>query len=107
MKKYIVKMSQTAKEDLANIISYLRYDLAGDIIADKYKILFKQELKKLEDVAGSMPILDEKLTGHENIRKINVRNYIVFYSIDERNDRVFVIRIGHAFMNWEKYLKDE
>ena len=107
MKKYIVEMSETAEKDLENIISYLRYDLAGDIIADKYKILFKQELKKLVDIAGSMPILEEKLTGHKNIRKINVRNYIIFYIIDENVDKVFVVRIGHAFMDWEKYLKDE
>ena len=107
MKKYIIKISKTAEQDLENIILYLRYDLAGDIIADKYKILFKQELKKLEDVAGSMPVLDEKLTGHKNIRKINVRNYIIFYVIDEENDEAFVLRVGHVFMNWEKYLKDE
>ena len=107
MKKYIVEMSETAERDLENIISYLRYDLAGDIIADKYKLLFKQELKKLADVAGSMPVLEEKLTGHKNIRKINVRNYIIFYIIDENVDKVFVLRIGHAFMDWEKYLKDE
>ena len=106
MKKYIVEMSETAERDLENIISYLRYDLAGDIIADKYKLLFKQELKKLADVAGSMPVLEEKLTGHKNIRKINVRNYIIFYIIDENVDKVFVVRIGHAFMDWEKYLKD-
>ena len=107
MKKYIVEMSETAERDLENIISYLRYDLAGDIIADKYKLLFKQELKKLADVAGSMPVLEEKLTGHKNIRKINVRNYIIFYIIDENVDKVFVVRIAHAFMDWEKYLKDE
>ena len=103
MKKYTIEISETAKQDLENIISYLRYDLSEDIIADKYKILFKQELKKLEDVAGSMPILEEELTGHKSIRKINVRNYIIFYTIDESNNKVFVVRIGHAFMDWEKY----
>jgi addiction module RelE/StbE family toxin len=107
MKKYIVEMSETAEQDLENIISYLRHDLAGDIIADKYKILFKQELKRLEDIAGSMLVLDEKITGHKGIRKINVRNYIIFYIIDEEKNKVFVLRIGHAFMDWEKYLKDE
>ena len=107
MKKYIVEVSETAEQDLENIISYLRYDLAGDIIADKYKMLFKQKLKALENVAGSMTILDESLTGHKNIRKINVRNYIIFYVIDEEKSKAIVVRIGHAFMDWEKYLKDE
>ncbi len=38
MNIYKVIVSETAKRDLENIISYLKYDLAGDIIADKYKI---------------------------------------------------------------------
>lgn len=107
MKKYVVEVSKTAEQDLENIISYLRYDLAGDIIADKYKMLFKQKLSDLENLAGSMPILDESLTGHKNIRKLNVRNYILFYVIDEEKSKAIVVRIGHAFMDWEKYLKDE
>lgn len=107
MKKYLVEISETATQDLENVISYLRHDLAGDIIADKYKILFKQELKNIENVAGSMPILDETLTGHKNIRKINVRNYVIFYIVDEENSKALVLRIGHAFMDWEKYLKDK
>ena len=107
MKRYLVEISETATQDLKNIISYLRHNLAGDIIADKYKILFKQELKNLENVAGSMSVLSESLTGYKNIRKINVRNYIIFYIVDEENSKVLVLRIGHAFMDWEKYLKDE
>lgn len=54
-----------------------------------------------------MLILNEELTGHKNIRKINVRNYIIFYLVDEENSKVLVLRIGYAFMDWEKYLKDE
>ena len=50
MKKYIVEISETAEQDLTNIILYLRNNLSGDIVADKYKILFKQELKNLENI---------------------------------------------------------
>ncbi len=107
MKKYIVEISETAEQDLTNIILYLRNNLSGDIVADKYKILFKQELKNLENIAGSMPILDENLTGHKNIRKVNIRNYVIFYIVDEENSKAYVLRIGHIFMDWEKYLKDE
>lgn len=107
MKKYIVKVSKTAEQDLENILKYLRHNLTEDIIADKYKLLFKQELKNLEDIAGSMPILNEELTGYNNIRKVNVRNYVIFYVVDEENSKALVLRIGHTFMNWEKYLKDE
>ena len=100
MKKYVVEISETAEQDLENIISYLRFSLAGDIIADKYKILFKQELKNLENIAGSMPILSEDLTGHKNIRKTNVRNYIVFYIV------VFVTHNTGKIKSAEKYFKN-
>lgn len=104
MKKYIVEISKTAKKDLEKIITYIRDSLFDDIIADKYKILFKQEFLNLENIAGSMPILDNNLTGHENIRKVNVKNYVIFYIVNE--DKVNVLRIGHVFMDWEKFLKD-
>ena len=68
--------------------------------------MFKEGLKELEDIAGSMHILDKELTGHDNIRKVNVKNYIIFYIIKEEKDKVYIVRIGHAFMDWEKYLKD-
>ena len=61
----------------------------------------------MENTASSFPILDEKLTGHKNIRKVNVRNYLIFYIVNENSSKVSILRIGHAFMDWEKYLKDE
>lgn len=106
MKNYIIEVSRTAEEDLENIILYIRNELAGDVIADKYKIIFKQELLNLEKFAGIAPVLDENLTGHKNIRKVNVKNYIIFYVINEDENKVSVLRIGHAFMDWEKFLRD-
>ena len=106
MKKYLVETTDYAEQDLINIISYLRYNLAGDIVADKYIDLFTQALKKLEDIAGSMPELDERKIGLKNIRKINVKRYVIFYTVDEENSKALVLRVGHGYMDWENYLKN-
>lgn len=37
MNKYTVEMSETALQDLENIISYLRYSLSGDILGKIFK----------------------------------------------------------------------
>ncbi len=47
MKNYIIEVSRTVEEDLENIILYIRNALAGNVVADKYKIMFKQELLNL------------------------------------------------------------
>lgn len=106
MKKYEVEVSNKARTDLESIIAYLKYDLAGDIIAERYAFLFKQGLRELEYIADLMPVLDKNLTGIENIRKVNVRNYVIFYSVAEENGKALVLRVGHAFMDWEKFLKE-
>lgn len=80
--------------------------MLSDIIAEKYKILFKQALVDLERVAENMPILDEELTGQKNVKKINVRNYIIFYKVNKESKRASVIRIGYTMMDWERYLKN-
>ena len=41
MKKYKIKVSEAAENDLENIISYLRHNLSGDILADNYKLLLR------------------------------------------------------------------
>ena len=33
--------------------------------------------------------------------------YLCHYIVDEENSKALVLRIGHAFMDWEKYLKDK
>lgn len=106
MKKYKIETSKTANHDIDIIISYIREELLEDDVAEKYKRLFTEKLKQLVDIAGSMPPLDEELTGHKGIRKVNVKNYIMFYTIDEEKDEAYVIRVGHAFMDWQKYLKN-
>lgn len=105
MKKYIVETTETSEQDLINIISYLRYNLAGDIVADKYIDLFSQALKRLEDIAGSMPFVDKELV--KDVRKINVKRYTIFYTVDEIASKAVVLRIGHNSMDWENYLKNE
>jgi len=43
---------------------------------EKARAYYKQKINIRENIARSMPVLDKELTGQENIRKVNVRNYI-------------------------------
>lgn len=106
MKKYKVEITEIAKNDLEEIIFYLKNNLANDIVANTYKDLFRNKIKTLENIAGSTQILDKDLTGYENIRKVNVRKYAIFYIINEDINLVTILRIGHLSMDLKKYLKD-
>ena len=45
MRKYIVEVSENATQDLENILRYLRYKLAGDIIVININFYLNKNLK--------------------------------------------------------------
>ena len=45
------------------------------------------------------------MVGKDNIRKINVKNYMIFYSTDEINCLVQVIAVFYGMSNWQTKIK--
>ena len=106
MKKYKVIVSEISEQDLENIILYIKNDLYGDIIADKYKILFKQNLKLLEDIAESMPVLDEKLTGNILHNNPDEDKYSCYKVVDSKGNLLKQFAFGGIEKQKEKLEKD-
>lgn len=100
MKAYTVLIAEKAKNDMYEITRYISEDLLNAIAALRV-------LQKFEDViAGlsTMPERHEKVRDEwaqsRQIRKLMVDNYIIFYTIDESEVKVNVIRILYMRRDW-------
>ncbi len=102
MEHYAVKFSPKAYNDLKNINEYICKELLEPDIAHEMSRLITDEISKLEYFPFRNPkVMSEKIK-HENLRKMLVKNYIIFYDVDENSKLVNIHRILYAYSDWIK-----
>ena len=87
--KYKIELSIKAKNDLKEFS-----------IAQKYILIFKKTIKKLEYFPQKFTIIDDILLKEFKIRKIQIKNFIIFYTISDEKPIVNITRILYAKSNW-------
>ena len=105
MNKYNVKILDEAKDDMKKIIIYIKTKLKEPEIASQHRKAFKEEILKLKDTASIYNVIDNEITGKCNIRKINIKNFMIFYRIIETIKEVQIIAVFYAGSNWQKNIK--
>ena len=98
--KYEVLLSIKAKEDLKSIVFYIKNNLREPSIAKKYAKVIKEEIISLSYFPQRNAIIDEETIKNLKMRKIAVKNYIIFYRINEENNIVSIERILYGASNW-------
>lgn len=101
MEKYEIKFSKDARGDYLNIIRYIKYNLVEPSIANRYAGLIKEEINKLEYAPQKFAIIPSDIINHDNVRKLIIKNYIVFYRVNEKEKIVNIERILYGASNWK------
>lgn len=105
MKTYRVQITEDAKEDIKEIVSYIKGELKEPQIAMQHKKAFKDAIMKLKDSANIYNVIDEELIEISDIRKVNVKNFMIFYRINKNEDIVQVFAVFYSKSNWQSNLK--
>lgn len=105
MKNYKIQILEDAKEDIKEIIAYIKNKLKEPEIAKQHKKAFKDAIKELKDTASIYNVIDEETIEIKNIRKINVKNFMIFYRIIDNENIVQIIAVYYAKSNWRDKLK--
>ena len=103
MKTYSIVYSEEAKQDLINIKSYIKYNLKEPKIAEELISKIKNEVETLKSNPESFALIDEEYIKRMEMRKIIIKNHIIFYIIN--NNNVEIVRIMNSRRNWIKLLK--
>ena len=98
--KYKIELSIKAKEDIKSIVLYIKNNLNEPSIANKYAKTIKEEIKTLEYSPKKFAIIDDDLIKDLEIRKLNIKNYLAFYRVNEKEKVVNVERILYGASNW-------
>ena len=98
--KYKIELSIKAKEDIKSIVLYIKNNLNEPSIANKYAKIIKEEIKTLEYSPKKFAIIDDDSIKDLEVRKLNIKNYLAFYRVNEKEKVVNVERILYGASNW-------
>lgn len=100
MEKYTIKISLSASEDLKQITLYIKTVLKVPSTARNYLKLLKQEIDKLAILPKRHEVIEKEKINQSNVRKLIVKNYIIFYIVNDDEKIVNVERILYGASNW-------
>lgn len=104
MAHYRVDVSKPAENDLRDIVRYIASQLSAPISALHMMELLEKAMAGLSDMPQRCPLVADERLSQMGYRKLPVKNYIMFFSIDEKNNVVDVERILYGRRDWLRIL---
>lgn len=98
--KYEIKITAMAQNDFEHIYMHISNNLHNKQAALKLTALLDKNIKSLSDMPERYALVKDNYLKNMGIRFISVKNYIIFYTIDENKQTVYVIRILYGKRNW-------
>ena len=96
MKTYSVKITRQAWEQLRCIKKYIEEELLAPDAARNTIAALKKEILSLSETPERIKLTTEEPWRSEGVHRMRVRNYYVYFWIDEENSRVQVTSVVYV-----------
>lgn len=93
MKVYKIRITRQARDQLRNIKRYITEELLAPDAAENTIAAIKKEIKSLNRMPERIKLTEEEPWRSEGIHKTRVKNYYVYFWIDEKNARVQITAV--------------
>lgn len=104
--KYEIKVTRQALEQMREIAHYISYDLMAPEAADNLLDDLKASILKLSVLPKKYPLIEEEPWRSEGVHKIVVKNFPVYYWINEEYNKVQVTAVIYSKRDQIKQLKN-
>ena len=104
MPKYRVDISEPAEDDLRDIVRYISSQLNAPITAMSMMETTEDTLSKLSDMPDHCPIVRDERLADMGYRRLKIKSYTAFFSVNEKDKVVDVERILHSRRDWASLL---
>ena len=93
MDSYDIVMTPDSVEDLTELRDYIAGTLSAPETALKYLREIRREIDTLSEMPGRLKTVDEEPWHSRGLRRLIVKNSIVYYRIDEHSKKVYILNI--------------
>ncbi|WP_405343067.1 type II toxin-antitoxin system RelE/ParE family toxin [Fibrobacter sp.] len=102
--EYKILVTERAKSDLAGIYSYISTELQSVRTADDVIDSLQRAMSGLSIMPSRYHRYMEEPWYSEGVRYFSVRNFSVFYTVDENSRSVFIVHVVYSKRNLPQVL---
>jgi len=104
MATYSIEISEPAENDLRDMIRYISSQLSSPMTAINMMDTIEEALLGLSEMPQKYPAVRDDRLASMGYRKLLIKNYVAFLSIDEQVKVINVERILYARRDWLRIL---
>jgi plasmid stabilization system protein ParE len=104
---YLVRITAIAEEEILTTVTYIADVLKAPIAANNLLDEIEKYEKILETTPNIFSFVPDDYLKARGIKYIMVRNYMMFYTINEDEKVVDVIRFLHGRRDWKRILENK
>ena len=101
---YEVQWTSLAKEDLVRAITYIADMLKAPLAAERLLDDIEKETAVLAENPYLFSLSHDEYIAHRGIRHVKVKNYMLFYTVNEDARTITIIRMLYARRDWIQLL---
>ncbi|MCD8119932.1 MAG: type II toxin-antitoxin system RelE/ParE family toxin [Lachnospiraceae bacterium] len=102
--EYDLKFSGAAREDIESINKYISEELCNPLAATALDQSFREALRRVCANPHICPLVNNNFVKDATLRKLPVKNYIIFYRPDDILHEIQVIRVLYGMRNFKDIL---
>ena len=99
--------SEIVNSDIVSTLKYIREALEAPRAAEDHYEEVIRAYEKLQENPFRRPLVQNKYLASKGIRSINVKNYVLFYKINEDDNTVFLYRFLYSRRDWINILSND
>lgn len=104
MANYRVEVSEATENDIIEIVRYIASQLSAPITALHMMELLEEAMEDLSDMPQRCAQVADEHLSQMGYRKLLVKSYVIFFSIDEKDKVVDIERILYGRRDWFQIL---
>lgn len=102
---YHLFITSAAEHDILQAADYIEYTLKNPSAADHLLDAVAEQINSLTELPQKYRLADDPVLASWGIRFVIIHNYLAFYTINEENQTVIVVRFLYQKSNWASILR--
>lgn len=102
---YQVRITETAKQDLREIASYIAERAMDNEVAKRFVIELQEQCNRLIDFPQGGALPKDRILRSFDFRYIVHKDYLIFYSIDEAQKIVSILAIFNSKKDYLRIMR--